>query len=348
MSKSIKKSFAVSRRRFLKGTGMGAGALAFGGAFPLSAQAQETFVWYSGLATAITDDISKMFTKKTGIEVEYFRAGSNNLAQKFEQEVKADQVRCSTVQITNPTLVGLWAKQGLVLPYESPEFVNYPEEFVIKGFAGPSTVNPHVLCYNTELVSPEDAPKHWEDILDPKWKGKLVMTDGSSSSSALHWFTVMKYTFGDAFVEKLATQDVLMVTGGAAVGDILISGERAMAVMITQAHAGKAISRGGALRIVVPEEGVPLLNGVIFVPAKAPNPEVGKQFVDHMLGEEVQSMMGNKHFVGSLRKGLPPSELDTGAKQASEVTALLSSPEDLLRFQAERESLSQQYVELYK
>ena len=348
MTKSANRSVSVSRRKFLKGAGAGAGSLALVNAFNLPAQAQETFVWYSGWPTALTDDVSKMFTEKTGIPVEYFRAGSNQVAQKFEQEVKANQLRCSAVEITNPPLAADWAKQGLVLPYKSPEFAHYPADAVLEDSIGTSSVNPHVICYNTELVDPSEAPKTWQDILDPKWKGKMVMTDGSSSSSALHWFTVMKYTFGDEFVEKLATQDVLMVTGGAAVGDILISGERAISIMMTQAHASNAIAKGGALRIVVPEEGTSVLGAVVFVPAAAPQPEVGKQFMDHILGEDVQSMVVNKYHNGSLRKGLKLPEMDTGAKPASEIKALLSSPADLVRFDGERAALSEQYLELFK
>ena len=348
MPKSSDLSFPVSRRRFVKGVAASAGAFAFGSAIPRPAKAQETFVWYSGLPAELTDDISIMFTEKTGIPVEYFRAGSNQVAQKFEQELQANQLRCSAVQITNPPLAADWARQGLVLPYTSPEFVNYPAEFVLEGSIGPSTVNPHVICYNAELVDPSAAPLHWEDLLDPKWKGQMVLTDGTSSSSALHWFTVMKYTFGDAFVERLAAQDVLMVTGGAAVGDILISGERSLAIMMTQAHCATAISKGGALKMVLPDEGTSLLGSVVFVPAAAPNPEVGKQFMDHVLSEEVQSVSVNKYFNGSLRKGMKLPETDIGVKPTSEIEVLLSSTEDLVKFDAEREQLTEQYVQLFK
>ena len=327
---------------------MSAAALALTGVFPGALRAQETFVWYSGNAVEPTDEASKMFTDKTGIAVEYFRAGSNNLAQKFEQEVQADQVRCSAVQITNPTLAARWAQEGLVMPYESPEFANYPEQFVIKGFAGPATAEPHLMAYNAELVSAEEAPKHWEDILDPKWKGKLVMTDGASSASALHWFAALKSVYGDDFMEKLAAQDVLIKTGGADVANSLVAGERQLAVMITLGHASRAIAAGGPLRVVMPEEGAPLLSSVVFVPAKAPDPEVGKQFVDHILSEEVQSVMSEKHYVGSLRKGLPPSSLDTGAGPVSEMKVMASSPEDLQKYLEQQEELAQQYAELFK
>jgi ABC-type Fe3+ transport system substrate-binding protein len=149
-------------------------------------------------------------------------------------------------------------------------------------------------------------------------------------------------------MEQLAAQDVLIKTGGADVANSLVAGERQLAVMITQGHASRAIAAGGALRIVMPEEGCPLLSSVIFVPSKAPDPEVGKQFVDHILSEAVQTMMANVHYVSSLRKGLPPLTLDTGARPLAEMTAIASSPEDLQKFLDEQESLAQQYADLFK
>ncbi|HET6467062.1 MAG TPA: extracellular solute-binding protein [Geminicoccaceae bacterium] len=340
---------AASRRDVLRGAGLlAAGAATFGGWLPGPASAQETFVWYTGLALEASDELSKMFTAKTGIPAEYFRAGSNNLAQKFEQEVQADQVRCSALLITTPTLVARWAEQGLILPYDSPEFAQYPEQFVLQGFAGPASAEPLCMAYNSEMIAAEEAPQSWEDLLDPKWKGKLALTDAASAASALHWYAALRSVHGPSFMEKLSEQDVLVRTGGADVANTLVSGERPVAAMITQSHASRAIGAGASLRIVVPEEGVPLVYSVICVPAKAPSPEIGKQFVDFVLGEEAQVMLQNKYFSPSLRKGIPPIELDTGARALGDITPIASSPQDMEKFLGEQETLIQEYMDLFK
>ncbi|HLT03113.1 MAG TPA: extracellular solute-binding protein [Geminicoccaceae bacterium] len=339
---------AVARRDVLRGAGIAAGAAAFGSWLPRSGRAQETFVWYTGLALEASDAVSKQFTEETGISAEYFRAGSNNLAQKFEQEIQADQVRCSALLITIPVLVAQGAQQGKILRYDTPEFANYPAEFVIEGFAGPTSGEPLCMAYNTEMVTAEEAPKTWEDLLDPKWKGKLALTDAASASSALHWFAALQSVYGMEFMEKLAQQDVLVRTGGADVANTLVSGERPVAAMITQSHASRAIGAGGALRIVVPEAGAPIIATVICVPAQAPDPETGKQFLDFVLSEEVQVMLQDEYFSPSLRKGMPPLKLDTGARPLSEIKPMASSQQDLERFMAERTTLMQEYVDLFK
>jgi iron(III) transport system substrate-binding protein len=339
---------SVSRRSVLKSAGLGMGAAAFSGLLPDLLHAQEKAIFYSGSAVEPTNDLSKMFTEKTKIPVEYFRAGSNNLAQKYEQEVKAKQVRCSVIALTNPTLAKRWAEQKLLLPYQSPAFADYPAQFVLPNFYGPLHGEPHVMAYNTELVAADQAPKRWEDLLDPKWKGKLVITDAASSASALHWYAALRSIYGPSFMQKLAAQNVLVKTGGAEVGNSLVSGERQVAAMITQGHTQRAIGAGGKLRIVIPQEGAPMLYTVIFIPAQAPSPDIGKQFLDFALGEEAQLMMEKKHFTNSLRKGLALQASDTGAKPLSEVTPIASSPEDLDKFLAQQETLAQEYAELFK
>jgi iron(III) transport system substrate-binding protein len=337
-----------SRRGVLKGAGAGLGAAAIGGLWPETLLAQEKVAFYSGSAVEPTNDLCKMFSEKTGTPMEYFRAGSNNLAQKFEQEVKADQVRASVVGLTNPTLARKWAADGLLMQYASPQFKNYPADFILENYYGPMHGEPHVMAYNTEIVKAEDAPKTWTDLLDPKWKNKLALTDAASSNSALHWYAAMRKTHGKEFLEKLADQNVLIKTGGAEVGSTLVSGEREVAAMITQGHTQRAIGKGGKLRIVIPAEGAPMLYTVIFIPAKAPNPEVGKKFLDFVLSQEAQEMLDTKHFSSSLRKGMPWKDTGTGAMPLSEVKPIASSPADLEAELAMAEELSQEYTNLFK
>jgi iron(III) transport system substrate-binding protein len=339
---------ALGRRDVLRSAGLVAGAAALGGLLPRSAAAQEAFVWYTGFPTEPSDAVSQKFTEKTGIPVEYFRAGSNNVVQKFDQERQANQVRCSVLVMTLPVLIAQWSKEGVLAPYDSPEFAHFPEEFVIAGYAAPVNGETMSIAYNTEMISADEAPQTWEDLLDPKWKGKLALTDAASASSALHWFAAIQDVYGKEFMEKLSQQDVLVRTGGADVANTLVSGERPVAAAITQSHASRAIGKGGALRIVVPETGAPIITNVICIPAQAPDPETGKQFLDFILSEDIQIMLQNEYFSPSMRIGIPPIELDTGARPLAEVKPMASSQADLARFQDQRAELMQEYMDLFK
>ena len=87
---------------------------------------------------------------------------------------------------------------------------------------------------------------------------------------------------------------------------------------------------------------------VIFVPAKAPNPDVGKKFVDFVLGQEAQALMAEAHYVSSLRAKMPSPKLDTGARPLSEIKTIASSPKDLVKFLDQQAELAQRYAELFK
>ncbi len=339
---------AVSRRRFLQGASLTVGAMAFGGGMIGRARAEDKVTWYTGTAVEASDDLTKTFTEKTGIPADYFRAGGLKAAQKFEQEVKANQVAASVVSIALPSLVAQWVEQGLVMEYESPEYSAFPDSVVIPGYSAPISADPQSPAYNTELVTAEEAPKTWEDLLDPKWKGKMTMVDATSSGGALHWYSAMRKHFGKEYMEKLATQDILVRTGGGDVVNTLISGERPVAAILTQYHALKPISQGAALRLVTPDEGVPINYNTIFIPAAAPNPEGGKKFLDYALSKEAQTFLGEKYFTGSFRNDVGGGAADTGAKPLSEVTPMASSREDMAEFFEKQEELAEEYATFFK
>jgi iron(III) transport system substrate-binding protein len=347
----LRSSFfsAVSRRTFLHGTGMAIGSLAAGRFLsdPAFAQAK-SIVWYTGTSVEASNDLTKLFTDKTGIKSDYFRAGGLKIAQKFEQELKAGQVAVSAMTIAIPNLAVKWASEGLLMRYESPEFANYPEQFIQKGYAGPATADPQSMAYNTELINEADAPKTWEDLLDPKWKGKITMVDATSSGGALHWYSAMRKAYGKKYMERLAQQNVLVRTGGGDVVNTLVSGERPLAAVITQYHALKPIASGAPLKLSTPAEGIPINYSPIIIPASAPNPEGAKRFVDFVLSAEAQKYLQDKYFVGSFHKDVPAPPRSTGARPLNEVMGIASTPADMDEFFAKQDELTAEYTDLFK
>lgn len=348
MSYNLKSSAAspvFSRRRVLQAIG----AAAFGGRLATPARAQEeTVVWYTGTSIEAADDLSKLFTKRTRTRSEYFRAGGLKIAQKFEQELKAGQVRCSVITLAIPSLVANWAASGLIAPYNSLELVNYPDQFVLDGFAGPATADPQSMAYNTERIPANETPKKWEDLLDPKWKGKITMVDATSSGGALHWYAALRSTFGREYMSRLAKQEVLVRTGGGDVVNTLVSGERPLAAVLTQYHALRPMASGAPLRLVTPDEGIPINYSPMFVPASAPNVEGGKKFMDLALSGEAQGFLQEKYFVGSFHKDVPAPPPETGARPLNQVKGIASTPKDMAAFFANQEELTAEYTDFFK
>jgi iron(III) transport system substrate-binding protein len=339
-------TYSTTRRTLLKACGVGVGTAALR-SWPASASA-EKLLWFAGSDVRAVEEWTNLFKAKTGISVEYYRAAANKLAQRFEQEALAKQVQCSIIDMGLPGPVGKWARRGLLMEYQSPEYAHYPADTVIPGFAGPSKADVLCIAYNSEIIRADEAPGHWEDLLDSKWKDKMTMSDAAASSGALQWYAAMRATYGRSYMERLAKQNVLVRQGSGEVVNTMISGERPLAAMILQYHVLGAIKRGAKLQIVSPDEGMPVSIGMIGIAASAPDPESAKRFLDFALGREAQLNWQENFFTSSLRDDVPGVSGGHGAKPLREVKRMASSAKDLDSFFEKQSELIDEWSALFK
>lgn len=335
----------ISRRQFVYGTG----AIGLAVMLPRSAMAAEnTVIWYTGSKVDAVNDWVLMFKEQTGITCDYYRAGSLKIARRFEQEVKADQIRCSLVSGGLVGLIKQWANTGLLLEHKSPEYSHYPKDLMIGNFAAPIKADVVTMIYNTELLKADEVPQSWLEILEPKWKGKMVMSDASSSSGALHWYGAMRKAYGRSFMEKLAKQQVMVQKGSGTVVNTVISGERPIAAMVHQYHALGAIGRGAHLRVIIPVEGAPVGYTYLGIVANGINPEGAKKFMDFAVSHDAQAAWQQKYFTGSVRDDMPESAGSHGAVPLSTMKRINSTPGDMVEFFNNNASLADEWVELFK
>ena len=340
---------AISRRSFLQTSALAAGASAIASPFGRGAQAQNgELVWYSGSSARSVEAWASMFQEQTGIRTEFFRSGGVKLAQKFEAEVQADQVRCSVMDSSLPGIMMDWVDRGLIAEYQSPQAKHYPADVQDPGYWAP--IKALVLCmsYNSDIIPPEEAPQTWEDVLDPKWKGAMTMPDAFYSGSALHWYGAMRKAYGKSFMEQLSKQDVLLRQGSGATAETLTTGERPLAPMMLLYRVFAGIDKGAPLEVVIPEAGAPISYMVIGLPKDAPNPDAGKQFIDFALSEPAQTFWQSEFHTPSLREDVEPLGRDHGRRPLSEITRINSSPEDMRAFHNEQQMLLDEWNTLFK
>lgn len=117
--------------------------------------------------------------KYPGIKVNYYEGAQNVLTQKYLTEYKAGRATADTIQ---PEPLRPFKEQKLLLDLSDIiKDTNYPLQFCLKDLTGVTEeITVTVAGYNTKLVSPQDVPKSWEDLLNPKWKGKLLWKNVSS------------------------------------------------------------------------------------------------------------------------------------------------------------------------
>src|SRR5262245_42664485 len=200
------KEKRLSRRDILQG----AATLAAGAAFaaPVRAQAPEpvaitpalveaakkegTLVLYSSMDLPVGEKLGKAFEAAyPGVTVQIERSGSERLFQRIDQEFASNIRAVDVITTSDASHIISWKKNKWLAPFVSEDMAKHflPEYRDPDGMAATSRIYLSSIAYNTNLVKPEEAPKSFADLLDPKWAGKMVKGHPAYSG------TIMTATF---------------------------------------------------------------------------------------------------------------------------------------------------------
>jgi iron(III) transport system substrate-binding protein len=159
------------------------------------------------------------------------------------------------------------------------------------------------LGYNTKFVAKADAPKTYQDLLDPKWKGKMAWAVDSGESGALIMITALRAAWGDSKAEdyfaKLAPQQVAaLAISNRAVMDAVIAGEYWIGLGISAHHPIISASKGAPSTTVLLDP-VPALSDAVQVVRDSKHPYSAMLLVDFMLSPQVQTMLQQAEYFPS-------------------------------------------------
>lgn len=263
-------------------------------AFP--ALAEGSLVLYYSHAADWSDPIIQQFQEETGVKVELVGLGTGELISRMIAES------------ANPQGDILWGGVAesyipiadLLESYESPELKNLqPGSYDAETFKWSAfDIEPMVMIYSTALVAPENAPKTWEDLLKPEFKGAIATADPLKSSSAFGVIMGILAAYGQedgggyAFLEKLVPQleGKILSSSGVYKG----VSEKEYAIGLTYEEAAlKYIAAGSEMAIVYPEEGTNIIYSPVSIIKNGPNTENAKKFVDFVLGKKVQEQLAS-------------------------------------------------------
>ncbi len=174
------------------------------------------------------DPINKGFEKKYGIRVEYWRASATGVAERALNEWRAERPGFDVIEASRGVQL-IMKKAGLFVKNIPPASDKFPERFKEKdGISTPWRMLPIGIIYNTELVKPVDVPKSFDDLLSPKWTGKLIMPDPASHTTTAQFLWNLRKFKGDKwldFVKALAKQQPRFVESLTPVTNMIIKAE---------------------------------------------------------------------------------------------------------------------------
>jgi iron(III) transport system substrate-binding protein len=263
-------------------------------------------VIYGSLETPVVEGVIQAFRKKTGLNAEYWRASAMSVMNRAMTEYRAGNPLYDVVLNNSDPLV-IMAQDGMLAKYDSPTARKYPSDQIDARF-GPITRYGIVgVVYNKGLVKPEDAPKSIEDIVNPKYKGKLVMADPTLHVTTIQWLSslhkIMAKEKVDKFIRDLAAMKPTLVESMLPASERVATGEIPVGLTFVK-FAYSAAQSGAPLDYVRVDK---MLGDSHFVvlSSKAPHANAGKAFVDFYLDDETMKILAQTgEFVN--RKGIYP------------------------------------------
>jgi iron(III) transport system substrate-binding protein len=206
------------------------------------AKKEAKVVWYSTLIVdQLVRPVKVAFEKEYPfLEVEYFRGNTERVVQKAVSEYQAKHYEVDILDgTTSPTLA---SKAGIMQPFYSPSLAEYPAELKdAHGIWGATNLYFLTLGYNTRMVKPNEVPKTWDDLLNPRWKGNMIWSTSRGSGAPMMIGSIllsMGPEAGKAYLLKLAKQDIAKSTASnRQILDLVIAGEHPIALHIFNHHA---------------------------------------------------------------------------------------------------------------
>ncbi|MFM9942822.1 MAG: extracellular solute-binding protein [Hyphomicrobiaceae bacterium] len=257
--------------------------------------------YYTSVEIKVAERIAKVFeTKFPGINVKVERSGAERNFQRLSQEYGSKIYNCDTINSSDAAHFILWKREGLLEPVLSEDVAQHyaPQYKDADGTFATWRVMLSAPAYNTTLVKPEDVPKSFRDLLDPKWSGKMVKAHPGYSGTIMTATHQMARDLGWDYFEKLALQKIMQVQSAADPPKKIALGERALMIDGGDYVVSLEVEKGAPLAIVYPTEGTPLITGPSAVMKRAPNPNAAKLFHLWSFTAEAQQLSVD---VGALR-----------------------------------------------
>jgi iron(III) transport system substrate-binding protein len=246
--------------------------------------------FYSSLQAQQIDPFIQVFRKRYPfIKVNPYRVSGNRQVIKIQTEMNAGN---HLFDVTNGSAEQSAAlkKIGAIDPYYSSQrdFFSSPHRDKDGYFTSLYTI-PIVLGYNTNLVKRAEAPRTYEDLLQPKWKGNMFLDD-----EAYEWLAILLKHMGREkglqYMRSLAKQDLRMVRGRTAQSQLLSAGERPLAIVLSGHTVLDLKTRGAPIDQVILDPYFAQSNEIMLA-RHAPHPHAAALFIDWALSEEGQSMI---------------------------------------------------------
>jgi iron(III) transport system substrate-binding protein len=264
------------------------------------AKKEGKLVFYTSVETEFARSLTSAFEGKYPfIKTDIFRSTHDKIFARMNVERKTGTYTADTISVGEFETYHM-QKIGFIEPYRSPYSASYPEGF--KDPAGYWTDlydNLIVSAYNSARVKRDELPRRYEDLLHPRWKGRMVLDENED-----RWFANMLYVMGEKkgieFMQALARQNVAIRGGRSLVTQLLGAGEYDLQIVSYWYRPYLMKKQGAPVDWVALEPSIVALHPISIV-GRAPHRNAARLFIDFALSDE-----GQKIFVQRGRESAKP------------------------------------------
>lgn len=290
--------------------------------------------------TAIKDAFS---AKYPNIKFDYYTAGAGTVMTKIATEQQSGSMGCDVVWVGEPTNIMTLKEQDILLPYESPEASHIPEAYKDPDntYIGARLVVMGI-AYNTALVTGDDVPTKWEDLLKPCFYDQIMLTDAVESGTMAYALgaLVQNEQYGWDYFEGLKEQNAVLNSSSTGTHNDIAAGGY-LATIGVDYVTQTLTSAGSPIEFVYPEENAVVISGPMAIMKDSKNVEAAKVFYDWILSVEGQEVLAAANATP-----IRDDVIREGSKPVSEINAMANIDDVLMKNNTD--AYFDKFDELYK
>jgi len=305
-----------------------------------AARREGTVVFYTSTDVQVAEALASAFqTKYPGVKVQVERSGAERVFQRISQEYGSNIHAADVIETSDAVNFLLFKRQGWLaagLPGDVvklwPAHARDPDgQFAV------FRAHLSVMGYNTKLVKKDDAPKSLVDLLQPKWRGRIVKAHPGYSGTIMTATYAIAQALGWDYFEKLGKQRVLQVQSSTEPPKKLAQGERPIMADGNEYNIFSLMEAGEPVAPIYASEGTPLVPGNAAIFKEAPHKNAALLFYDFIFSLPAQQLICD---VGGLRSFHPEVKEKSTRTPLKDIKLLLADP---VAIEKEAESIKQKY-----
>lgn len=248
-----------------------------------------TFTFYGPSDQSDYDTIFAEFMRDyPGIKVRAIHVPSGVFVERVLSEIQARNVQVDVVHARSE--VAALAQANALAPYKVAAEQRrslFPSRQQVPGLVD-SVLTRHVI-YNTSLVSESDLPKSWEDLLNPKWRGKIAIQD-----TAYEWVAALQKEWGEERTRQFMTRlapSVVVRRGNSQIVELTAAGEFAFFLNAYGDITWSFIQKGAPIAFLRTLEPVRVVATMWAAVKDSPHPNAARLALHWVLSDRGQRAM---------------------------------------------------------